>query len=499
MFKDKLIEFGTKIKRYFCLLGPVKRIQFLYQQRKFHEQIQLSEGASNSLDAESAKFPIGEKLEFPSFWLIEIYTPSTLKGLIKGLNLINDLGGRRSSLELKQWIENTRIGKTSGWINLGSVYSKPDKSTPYNSSQSPHHSISSITASMTSISSSLLALSFHFAVDDNETNCIQKVLEPEAQPKFRRKGKKPYWQLFRFILLGGSFNPRLSIPSHGMLKKESYETKITEIETKCAVWVASNFPGFYSNCGINKIPRAGLYVTEKSPPFSAEMENMSVFDGIGLNRTFSAWRVKELKNAGVIFTSNDSGIQRMNIGCRRSDFASSEITPSEPSNNNDIRFHIQLLMEKTMVCWSLSLLLDTYHEIISTKRDIASSNGSFSTLRDLKDLRHLAKNTLFDIEITCLEIRRLRKNSYFLYHNTAKLYFIDGVNNNERELLTDHFKTKYKNGSQSVSAEAILLQKMLETVNGLTQTISSVKLQRIVFSVSFLSLVVAITSVFLRT
>lgn len=99
--------------------GPTRRLYSLSKAKRLTKQFEASD--RSSLDAEYAKFPPGERVECPSIWMAELFTPSTLKGLNKGLKIFDEEKFSTPSSKLEKWLKDTREGKSAGWINLHTV------------------------------------------------------------------------------------------------------------------------------------------------------------------------------------------------------------------------------------------------------------------------------------------------------------------------------------------------------------------------------------------
>lgn len=157
----KVDNLVSQLTDYF---GPTRRLYSLSKAKRLTKQFEASD--RSSLDAEYAKFPPGERVECPSIWMAELFTPSTLKGLNKGLKIFDEEKFSTPSSKLEKWLKDTREGKSAGWINLHTIsLDKTYNPLKVGGLPRPHPHIYQVTMSLTSISTSLTLLNLRFDFD----------------------------------------------------------------------------------------------------------------------------------------------------------------------------------------------------------------------------------------------------------------------------------------------------------------------------------------------
>ena len=270
------------------------------------------------------------------------------------------------------------------------------------------------------------------------------------------------------------------------------------IEKKCAIWIKNFFPGFFSLSDVNHYPRAGLYITDKLAPFTSDMDRKNAFLGPGFVNQYSVYTMDHYPNVRFSQTSDKyNDTRRLNFACRRNDV---ELMLGFGDMEEDVTSllicgHLEHDIVKLMTSWSFSRFLDTCREVLAKKRDFAAANQSFSTLKNLKELRELTQYSLYDIELACRDITKLSSDNFFLQQHASAAHFSRGE---KKGTLAGHYKIKFKEKGEQIIEETKTFLEMMKTVTGLTQNISTARLQRVILLISISSFFVALIAFFAK-
>lgn len=157
--------------------------------------------------------------------------------------------------------------------------------------------------------------------------------------------------------------------------------------------------------------------------------------------------------------------------------------------------HLEHDIVKLMTSWSFSRFLDTCREVLAKKRDLAAANQSFDAMKNLKELRELAQYSLYDIELACRDITKLSNDKFFLQKHASAEHSSCGE---KKGTLAGYYKIMFKQKGEEIIEETKTFLEMMKTVTGLTQNISTARLQRVILLISISSLCVALVALLMK-
>lgn len=348
-----------------------------------------------------------------------------------------------------------------------------------------------------SLTPSLTASVVAFLFDDDVAVSLEEPLRKEYSTYTQKDPQLRFWHVIRFILTGrpNILAARIHFPD--MIRREALKTCLHEIEDSCMKWVRDCLPGAFASLPGSRAPSAALLVTEKVRPLSAEACAIRAFDGLALNRYYDAWESTEWPGARLVLPRGwDYEGSRLLFACRRHDAFPANPSYHDTASNATIvqraHDHIYGLLSR----WTITCLLDSYHEALSALRDRTAHDGRYRPIRDLKKLRKLVRTTLYDICSCTQEIAEFSEIEHRYRFNVLEMSYVRAVPGGVPDLLCG-FRESQKKRAQQVERDAAILQTMLSTSSDLSQTISNIRIQRTIVILTIVSICIALSAAYL--
>lgn len=472
--------------------GPWRRLT-LY--RRFQKNSRAESEYFRKRDIEENKrgrLPDSEGVQVPALWVCEIYTPSTVSGILRGIEKLGWDYRRMKNESLTKWLSDVREGRLAGWTNLGLV-SPPNATHILKERTAPLPAgVKAAFPVLMSLTPSLTAFIIVFHFDNDTADSLNPLLRGEYRTTAQKNPRFNFWRLCKYILTGDSVGMWESHYPPDIQRRDATSSRLQQIESSCAEWVQKYFPGVFASLSHSRFPSAALLVTEQFRPLSTETSNIRAFDGLGLNSEYDAWESGEWPGARLVLPYGPyrEG-KRLTFACRRKDAFPERPYDHDPTANSTIAGKADHLIQGLLSRWALSCILGAYHEALAALRDQTAGKGKFHPIRDLKDLRSLAITLLYDIGICANEISRFSKTKVKYRHNVMEMSYVRQVQGEHPELL-DELRAYQKQRGEQVAREAELLLTTLTTTNDLTRTISSIRPQRLVVLLTIVSISLAV-------
>ncbi|MET3392537.1 hypothetical protein ABIC33_003195 [Variovorax sp. 1140] len=440
----------------------------------------------------TGKLPEHEGVELPAVWVVELYTPSTVGGLLKG---IGDLGwkhGRSGSNDLAKWMSDVREGRQAGWTSLGLVSSPTDPLLMRERTATLPQGVKAALPILMSLTPSLTAFMVVFLLDGDTASSLQVPLREEFQTITRPDPLFRPWHIVRHVLMNGELRLGYSIHQPDSLRREAVRSLVQRIEGDCVRWVRDRLPGAFSSLPDAKNPTAILLVTEKVQPLSNAARSIKAFHGLAIDRDYDAWESDEWPGARLVLPRSwDDEGSRMVFACRRHDAFPDSAGYHDITSNWTIAQRADDLIQGLLSRWAITCLLDSYHQVLSNLRDRTALNRKYRTIRDLKALRALSSTALYDISASAQEIFEFVESDVFYSHNVMEMSYAHDRLGGKR-LLLNGLKSAQNRRARQLQRDAALLQSTLANSNNLTQTISNIRIQRLVVFLTLISIGIAL-------
>ena len=139
-------------------------------------------------------------------------------------------------------------------------------------------------------------------------------------------------------------------------------------------------------------------------------------------------------------------------------------------------------------------MLDNYHQLLAALRDKSASRESYRPVRDLKSLRTLARAQLYDIVTSAQEIGEFVDSDRAFRHNTLEMKYVRPTHGEQPDLLQS-FRSSLGSRALLLQRESALLQSTLSISSDVTQTISNIRIQRLLVLLTLISIGIALTAI----
>lgn len=444
-------------------------------------------------DNERGRLPATERIEVPALWIAEVYTPSTVSGLLGGIAKLGWDRSRTRDDGLAKWMNDVREGRLAGWTNLGLVL-PPDSRNPMRerTAELPD-GVQAALLTLMSITPALTALVCCFIMTTEAAGMLDGPLRADyatyvgRDPQFRRR------HLLRHLLWGGRIQLGGTYHSPDFQRRDAAKAALDYVEESCARWMRRNLPGvFAGRLRDGQYPTAMLFVGEEIAPLTDEAMSIRALEGTAMDRGWDAWRSDDWPGARMVLPRSWGREDlRLRFGCRRTDAFPDEPGYPEPGSNWTISQRANDLVQGLLTRWALSCLLDGYHQVLSNHRDRSAGDASYRPVRDLRRVRSLVRTEVYDILVSAAEITSFAEAVHGYEWNVIEMEYVRLGHGDSARLLS-MLRDDQKARAGQVRHEAELLLSTLSTSAEVTQTISNIRVQRFTILLTVISIAVAV-------
>jgi hypothetical protein len=239
-----------------------------------------------------------------------------------------------------------------------------------------------------------------------------------------------------------------------------------------------------------------LLVADGFEPLTEEARQIRALEGTDLDADYDAWESKDWPGVRMTFPHGwRKEDLRLRFGAQREKGFPPEKYYFEPMSDWTIAQRANDYVPGLLTKFALSCLLDGYHQHLSASRDVAARRRSaFRPIRDLRRLRTLVRTEAFDIGSAASEVRALAQDKHAYEWQMIDLTYVRTVGGGHPRLIDSLRKGQVARAKQ-LDAESRLLLSSLATTADLTQTISNVRVQRLILFLTVVSVAIATTAV----
>ncbi|WP_129513565.1 hypothetical protein [Burkholderia stabilis] len=443
---------------------------------------------------EANRLPANESVQLAAVWVAELYTPSQIGGLLEGLSRLGWEHGRSRDDSIVAWTNDVRQGRSAGWVSLGRVTSSARFGSERVAELPP--GIESAFPILMSLTPSITALVIAFYTSDETSNALDQPLRADYST-FAEKGRGlEWWNIGAYVLFGRKIRFSRTIRDPDSQRRRSVATCISRIEAGCTDWVRCNLPGVFAS-GLREglFPTATLMVTEAVNPGTENLRPNRAFEGLSIDRDFDAWVSDQWPCARIVLPGGrDDSSLRLTFACRRKDAFPEAPGYVEPTSNGTIAYRASELIRELLSRWAITGMLDGYHEQLSRLRDKSAGARSYQPIRDLKQLRSLVHTQLYDVELSAHEITEFTKDVWYRAH-IPNMRPMDSRRGTQTD-LADSLRSAQHERAAQVSRESELLKSVLSLSSDLSQTITNLRIQRLIVLLTLISISIASAALF---
>ncbi|MBE2167144.1 MULTISPECIES: hypothetical protein [unclassified Cobetia] len=305
------------------------------------------------------------------------------------------------------------------------------------------------------------------------------------------KGRAFTW---RNVLLYIVFNRKCDfthyIRSPDRIRKDEVSCILDKNKEVCSKWFEKIFPGVFSSFNEKTLPSASMIVTDFYNMRPETIRDVTVLQAISGSSDKSLWVIDGWKDSLLALPSknNDSDIV---FYAKRSDISSKNNSSDKEFFNDIVNYEINSYMSKVISGWCVKHLLNKYYSLLAVSRDDMSSYNKYRPVTNLKKFRDFSKLWLHDIKVCSLELSdENTDNSYIIRELPRMIQLGPWGEDTSIELRDMLVRSRYTRANQ-VLKEADLLAYTSGVLNDVTQTLSSIRLQRFVAVITVFSFFVA--------
>ena len=182
------------------------------------------------------------------------------------------------------------------------------------------------------------------------------------------------------------------------------------------------------------------------------------------------------------------------VWCRRRDAFPEKPGHPDPSSNWTIAQRADDLVRGLLVRWAVSCILDGYHQLLSALRDASAAKDTYRPVADLKALRSLARTQLYDVVTAAQEIAEFVESDTAYCYETLEMQYVRSVHGERPDLLAN-LRSSQGSRASLLLRESDLLRSTLSVISEVTQTVSNIRIQRLLVSLTFISIGIAVTAI----
>jgi len=202
-------------------------------------------------DNQKTRIPEGEQVRFPVIWLTELYTPTTLAGLLQGLPMLlakayDPTLGPEASVD---WVRTSRREGGGAFRSLPTVLPRAGADSDYYVVDVLPPGIKAVTWGVYSLTSAVTVVTAAFQVQDEHVDELQRIVNRDVAT--------------RAIRQPGGYAIRLV----NQQKEADVDLWRESLRSDAARWLADRLPGSFHSLIPGHLPTIELILTEKLRPW----------------------------------------------------------------------------------------------------------------------------------------------------------------------------------------------------------------------------------------
>ena len=442
---------------------------------------------------EETRIPNGERVCLPVIWLTELYTPTTLVGLLDGLErwLAKSEDVHSDSGDLTELVRRARRRGGGAWQVLPYVF-PPDSelSWPGGIIDTLPEGVAFARLSISTLTSTITAVTAAFRLDEG---CSERLVRIINQDKWTRTE----------LLSKGGF----TIRDVRWQKYQAANAWRAQVRDEAARWLAERLPGSFHRLAPGQLPTIELLLTERQPPWEELAEGVprtrgwpELLDLEGIHGYWQCTSQNSLRLRERRFHVGRSGQRHIfTLAALRQDFIETSTYPSRQTKTiNEVLFYFDLTIMSFVNSWALTALLRELEEQLTVTRDLTERASSKRSPQAITRVQRQLIRTGMDSQIVAADISRYAESE--LADRRPDLDFTEVLPSAiaqrimpQESLAETLLKGQIDQGRRVTRAESDM-RDLLNTSAQLAAAAENLRLQRRVWWLAFFSLLVAIVA-----
>ncbi len=339
-------------------------------------------------DNAEVALPDAERIEWQSFWLVELYLPSHAEALKAGLKLLQR--GESSlfhSQEPTEWLSRARSW-SGGYWRVGYFSNRRDSSLAQGYRVDLPKTFKGMSAELKQVAPGVTAMIMNFDLAKEKVSCLQQVMEESFETKAVPIPGRP----------GGQ---NIFGPEH---RKEDHMAEVRgEVRGAAKDWLSDWVPGLFNQLEI-EVPAWDLITSEKAGLFEERTEGSERWrEALGLGNLFRQWESVDLPGLLIGVPHNDRSGAVPTVTARKE---AAEDLATESSYQDGMPGFLSLTdsaVSDLWTIWAFRDAIEAYGQRFTDVRDqLGAPTKHFGSNRRLKRLRNEVMPLSFDLQ-TCGE------------------------------------------------------------------------------------------------
>lgn len=448
----------------------------------------------DAIDNTESKIPLEENLRIQYIWASEFYGPNEIDSLYAGLARLG-WSSNADTVRTKdpvEWIKNCRMYGTIGYLNIGLVQ-HPDKQhwQPSNHTAPLPTELEYLHVEVSQISPSLTCLTIGFKLDPRHTRIFEEILNSDQVTKFERhKGQHGYTILDPENLKARAIN-RARANARGIALE----------------WIEQNLPGIFCSAkNGNRLPTAELLTMSNATPFPDRNEFPNAPRGwqriVSVERSFGAWTCDDYEGLRLVLHELKGDLKFHIIAALKT----SEL-PKEKiqymSNTND-NAYIQYCNEQLTGIIThnaiVALLLEMRASLGVAKDEFNTKKSKHKNIQStLKTLEEFFEESMGFPAVTQELLKAAESPSTYHWRFSDFTYQNPKKNQDKQLKLSSHIKSQTLELAKNTILEEHSTRELFLQLSSIISTRESIKTQKRMENLTYVSIVIAIASAILAT
>lgn len=448
----------------------------------------------DAIDNTDSKIPLEENLRIQYIWASEFYGPNEIDLLYAGLAR---LGWSSNADTIRtnnpvDWIKNCRMYGTIGYLNIGLVQ-HPDKQhwQPSNHTASLPTELEYLHVEVSQISPSLTCLTIGFKFNPLHTRIFEEILNSDQVTKFeRQRGQRGY------TILGPE-----------SLKVRAIDRARENARGIALEWFEQNLPGIFCFAkNGNRLPTAELLTMSNATPFPGRNESPKAPRGwqriVSVERSFGAWTCDDYEGLRLVLhelkgdlkfhiiaalKTSELPKEKIEYMCNTNDNAYIQYCSEQLTGIITHNAIVALLLEMRA---SLGLAKDEFNTKKSQHKNIQST---------LKTLEEFFEESLGFPAVTQELLKAAESPSTYQWRFCDFTYQNPKIDQSKPLKLSDHIKSQTLNLAKNTILEEHATRELFLQLSSIISTRESIKTQKRMEILTYVSIGVAIASAVLAT